>query len=116
VTVGDTIIQTNDSVRSLGVVIDDTVSFSYQVGNKHKPSYVHLRALLHAKSIARALISSRLGYCNSVLYGATVTNIHKLPRIQNSLARIVSGSRWSDHVTAILAESQWKTILTDKVV
>src|SRR5258706_7222620 len=84
--------------------------------NVCKSSYFHLRALRHirkwisddtAKTIACATVAGRLDYCNSVPYGAPVSNIKKLQRVQNSLARIVVGSRRRDHITPVLADLHW---------
>jgi len=61
-------------------------------------SYFHLRALRHvrsvrtedmAKSIAVSWVSSRLDYANSVLFGTSTANLHKIQRVQNTLAKIV---------------------------
>ena len=46
-------------------------------------------------------------YCNAVLYGTSVTNIRKLQRVQNSIARVVTGSRRRDHITPVLANLHW---------
>ena len=46
-------------------------------------------------------------YCNSVLIGTTEENLKKLQRVQNSLARVVSGSRRSDHITPVLSDLHW---------
>ena len=81
-----------------------------------KASNFYLRALRHirnfisentAKTIARSMVEGRLDYCNSVLYGASTTNINKLQRVQNSLARVVARSKRYDHITPILAELHW---------
>ena len=45
-----------------------------------------------AKTIATALISSRLDYCNSLLYNTTNKEIAKLQHVQNGLARVVMRS------------------------
>jgi hypothetical protein len=45
-----------------------------------------------AKSVACALVGSRLDYANSILHGVTQRNIRRLQRVQNSLARIVIGT------------------------
>ena len=51
-----------------------------------------------------------LDYCNSVLHGTSATNLNKLQRVQNSAARIVTGSRRSEHALPILAELHWLPI------
>ena len=55
----------------------------------------HLRCYLDLDSailLATALVSSRFDNCNSRLYGITDTDLTKLRRIQNQLARLVTMS------------------------
>ena len=42
-----------------------------------------------AKTIAASIVGSRLDYCNGVLYGVSQSNIDRLQRVQNVLARAV---------------------------
>jgi len=58
------------------------------------------------------VVDGRLDNCNSVLYGTLATNINELQRVQNSAARIVTGSRRSVHALPIgvLAELHWLPI------
>lgn len=103
-------------VRTLGVTIDSTMSFDKHVDNVCKASFCHIRALRRIrkllttsdlKTVATAIVSSRLDYCNSLLFGITDCNINKLQRAQNSLARIVTNSGSRCHITPILAELHW---------
>ena len=45
-----------------------------------------------AKLLSTALVSSRLDYCNSLLYGIADIDLTKLQRVQNQLARLVTKS------------------------
>ena len=45
-----------------------------------------------AKLLATALVSSRLNYCNSLLYGIAGIDLTRLQRVQNQLARQVTKS------------------------
>ena len=45
-----------------------------------------------AKTIATALVSSILDYCNSLLHNIAIKDITKLQRVQNCLARVVTRS------------------------
>ena len=44
------------------------------------------------KLLATALVSSRLDYCNSLLYGIADIDLTRLQRVQNQLARLVTKS------------------------
>ena len=46
----------------------------------------------HGKVGCISLISSCLDYCNSLLYGSSQANIHKLQRVQNVIAKLVCAS------------------------
>ena len=116
VALGGNCIPVSSVVRTLGVTIDSTMSFDHHVANICKTSFCHIRALRRIrklltiadiKTVATAVVSSRLDYCNSLLYGMTDCNIHRLQRIQNSLARLVTNSNSRSHITPILAELHW---------
>ena len=83
------------------MIIDNTLSFDDHDDGICKVSYQYIRALNHvrkcisdddAKSIAVLIISGKLDYCNSVLYGKSQSNIAKLQRVHNTLARAVTGA------------------------
>ena len=50
----------------------------------------HLLPLSTATALANSLVSSKLDYCNSLYSGISQTNLNKLQRIQNSLARVIT--------------------------
>jgi hypothetical protein len=54
------------------------------------------------KTVVHAFVTSRIDYCNSLLYGISDYNINRLQQIQNSAARIVTNTRKYDHITPIL--------------
>jgi len=56
------------------------------------------------KAVATALVSSRLDYCNSVLSGTSQSNLNKLQRVQNAVARTVMTTSKREHITPLLAE------------
>ena len=70
----------------------------------------HVRSCLPPlilRTVACSIISAKLDYCNSLLYGTTHGNIHKLQLVQNSLARLVTGTRKFDHISPVLAKLHW---------
>ena len=120
ISLGSTSISVSESVRSLGVTIDNTLSFYAHVDAVCKAANHHLRALRHirncisdddAKQIAVSLVSARLDYCNSLLYKTTQSNLAKLQRLQNSLARAVTYTRTQEHITPVLANLHWLPVV-----
>jgi len=65
-----------------------------------------------AVSVASALVSSRLGQVNSILYGAASKHINRLQRVQNALARIVTQRPYTSPLssTALLQNLHWLPI------
>ena len=59
------------------------------------------------KTIIHALVMSRLDFGNAVFYGLPETQLRKLQMIQNSAARLITGTRRRDHITPVLFSLHW---------
>ena len=53
---------------------------------------------------------SRLDYCNAILYGLPDAQLQKLQLVQNSAARLVTGTRRREHITPVLFALHWLPI------
>ena len=60
-----------------------------------------------SKTIATALVSSKLDYCNSLLYNVTNREINMLQGVQNCLARVVTRSPHFSRTTPLLKSLHW---------
>jgi len=107
-----------DYVKLLGVTFDIHLNFDKHISNVCSSSYVHIRALRHirpfldsetSKTIACAIIGSRLDYVNSILTNISSRNIDRLQRVQNSLAWVIT--RWTTNTTSAFNSLHWLPIL-----
>ncbi len=60
-----------------------------------------------AKSLVHAFVTSRIDYCNSLLFGTLKHLLDRLQRVLNTAARLVTGSPRSSHITPVLQELSW---------
>ena len=112
--VADSSVTLANYVKLLGVTLDNHLNFDHHISNVCSSSHFHVRALRHirpyldsetSKTTACAILGSRLDCANSVLNGISARNIHRLQRVQNSLARIVTRS--TTNSTSTLNSLHW---------
>ena len=92
------------------------MSFDKQVSETCKACFFHIRALRHirasltteaSKTIAAAIVGSRLDFCNSLLAGTSVSNLTHLQLVQNTLARVVVQKPRFCRITPVLSDLHW---------
>ena len=112
-------IEIRDKVRDLGVILDKNLSLSNHINEVCKivtltiRSIGRIRKYLSADSLKRlvnTLVTSRIDYTNSILYGSTDYDLNKLQRLQNTAARLIKGAKKNDHIIPILEELHWLPI------
>ena len=109
-------IAVNKSVKYLGVKLDQTLSMSDRVSDICRSSFLSLRRIgcirkyLTEKAtscLVNSLVTSRLDFCNSALYGISNEQFDRLQRIQNHAARLISKKKKHEHVTPTLCKLHW---------
>ena len=118
--VGEVHVESQSSVRNLGVIFDSQLSMEKHVNNICKTAYYYLRCIGRIRKflsrpdtekLVHAFVTSRLDSCNSLLMGLPDKNcISKLQKVQNAAARIVTKSRKYDHITPVLKSLHWLPI------
>ena len=115
VRVGDEFIAPNLSVRNLGVIMDNCFCMEQHVKKICSEANYHLRNISKirkyltqdsAQILIHAFISSKLDYCNSLLYGIPKYLVCRLQRVHAGItaaaARIVTLTRKYDSIPPIL--------------
>ena len=114
--VGSKTIHVSKSAKNIGTWFDTVMSMDNQISNICKCSFCHLRNIAkiskfissrHCETLIHAFITSRIDHCNILLSGLNQNQIKKLQHVQNSAARLLTGTRKQEHITPVLKELQW---------
>ena len=110
------VIETTSSARNIGVIFDDNYTFQQHIITTCRTIHFLLRKIGHIRkylsqdscaTLVHAVISSKLDYCNSLLYGLPDVHLQRLQRAQNTAARIITRTRKFEHITPILKQLHW---------
>ena len=117
--VGDSNIVSSNSASNLGVIFDKYMKPDYNNGSVCKSTYFHLRNIGGICNILfndacvqliHSLVTVRLDYCNSILYGLLDNSLYRLQKIQNTAAKILTRSPRFSHISATLFDLHWLPI------
>ena len=116
VKVGNADIVPHSHVKNLGVWLDSNLSMVEHITKASSSAFFHLynnrriRKYLsrdNMETLIHAFVSSRIDYCNSLLYGVPNCQLHKLQRVQNAAARLIFEESKYCHVTRLLKSLHW---------
>jgi len=62
------------------------------------------------RGCSNALVTSRLEYCNSLLYGTVDKNFARLQHLQNTAARLIMRVPNYSNITPVLKELHWRLV------
>ncbi|XP_043935110.1 uncharacterized protein LOC122808205 [Protopterus annectens] len=105
-----------DFVVNLGVKMDKDLCFRGHINGIVASSFYQLRLLARVKPflsrcdleiVVHAFITSRLDYCNSILFGVIHGALSRLQLVQNAAGRFLEGKRKFDHAMPILTALHW---------
>ncbi len=103
-------------VKNLGAWFDNHMNMNTHITKACSTSFYLLHNIrrirkylskICTEKLIHAFISSRLDYCNSLLYGLPDNLINQLQRVQNSCARLVCNENKYCHITPLLVDLHW---------
>ncbi len=113
---GSLTITPSASVRNLGVIFDDQLTFKEHIAKTARSCRFALHNIRRirpfltehaAQLLVQALVISRLDYCNALLAGLPSNTIKPLKMIQNAAARLVFNEPKRAHVTPLFVSLHW---------
>ncbi len=112
---GSSTITPSTSVRTLGVIFNDQLTFKEHIAKTGRSCRFALHNIRKirpfltehaAQLLVQALVISRLDYCNALLAGLPSSTIEPL-KIQNAAARLVFSEFKRAHVTPLFISLHW---------
>ena len=120
VNINGSLISPTPKSRNLGVILDSHTTMNSQVNficskaSQSIRSIGQIRKYLDqstTEKLVHAFVTSKIDYCNSLLYGLPSTLLLKIQRLQNTAARLVTKTKKSDHITPVLINLHWLPIV-----
>ena len=116
--VGSTVITPGEHFRNLGVTMDTKFTMEPHITKIMQIAFLKIRQISYyrkfltpsAAKIIHAYITSRLDYCNGLLYGLPTNLFAKLQSILNTAARLVTKTRKYEHITPVMINLHWLPI------
>ena len=102
--------------RNLGVLFDSSMCLNHHINKLCKSlnyniySIGKIRRYLDkstAETLVNCIVTSKLDYCNSLLYGIHGYQLERLQRCHNNAARVITLTRKYEHITPVLRELHW---------
>ena len=113
---GNTNITFSSTVKNLGVLFDESLTFVPHIKNCRKNCFLTLKNLRHIRnyfnrtsfeSIINAFITSKLDYCNSLFINLPASYIKQLQSIQDYAARLIFRRGLYSSVKPLLFDLHW---------
>ena len=102
--------------RNLGAWFDSHFSMSTHISMSCSAAFFWLHNIKRISQflsrdklemVLHAFVTSRIDYCNGLLYGLPDCEIAKLTRVQNAAARLLMSCKKYDHITPVLINVHW---------
>ena len=114
--IGNCNIVPSSNIRNLGVTMDEHLTLFTHVNSIVRSAFLKIREISYyrrfltldsTKTLMHAYVTSRVDYCNSLLFGLPNNLIRKLQSVLNTAARVVTMTRKYDSITPVLYGLHW---------
>ena len=119
ITLENTNINFSETVKSLGVIFDESLSFKQHIKEISKSSMYKLRNLRNIRNhfnksnfetLIHAFITSKLDFCNSLFSGLPKSTLRPLQLVQNYAARLILRRGRYERSDPLLFQLHWLPI------
>ena len=117
IAIGDCRVEpSTEPVKNLGSWFDSQLTMVPHINKSCGSAFYHLHNIRRirkylsrpaAEALVHAFVTSKIDYCNSLLYGLPSTHIQKLQRVQNAAARLVTGATRLCRITPLFISLHW---------
>lgn len=115
----DSFITPRETVRSLGVHLDSTLSLDFHINKIRAAAFGRLRLIARVRKflkrnectlLIKSLVISRLDFCAPLLMGVSNKTLNRLQLVINSSVRLVHGLKKRQNIDAILLAEGWLSV------
>lgn len=120
VSINNTILPFSETIKILGVMLDEKLRFTGHVNSLVKKTYLSLRVLYAnkyllnfklRKKLCQSLVLSIFSYCNILYYPCLLDAIkYRMQIVQNSCVRFIFNLRKFDHISLKYSQMRWLKI------
>ena len=107
------VINPSKTARNIGVLFDSSLSMEEHIKATCKSAVFHLSIIARirkhllaqaAETLIHSLVTSKVDFCYSLLYGVPNQPIQKL---QNSAARLLTYTNKREHIKSVIKQFHW---------
>ena len=110
------VIYSSNSAKDIGALFDTVMSMDNQINSICQSAFYHLRNIAqisqhisfrNCETLIHAFVTSKIDHYNVPLSGLKQDRVRKFQYVQNSAARLLTGTRKHEHITPVLRDLHW---------
>ena len=110
------VVYPSNSAKNIGAWFDTVMSMDKQINSICQSAFYHLSNIAqiskhlsfrHRETLIHTFVTSKIDQYNILLSGLRQDQVRKLQYVQNSAARLLTGSCKHEHITPVLRDLHW---------